>query len=98
MRKDSKGEGDKNRKRNSWIFFLIKNIKQLYREMFSYLSETRCPVYPRAMNEQGMEEHCVSLVHDKVNLGNLLILIKQPMEKFVGFSLGKKEAELKSLS
>lgn len=59
--------------------------------MFSYLSETWCPVYPRAMNEQGMEEHCVSLLHDKVNLGNLLILIKQPMEKFVGFTLGKKE-------
>lgn len=50
------------------------------------------------MDEQGMEEHCVSLLHDKVNLGNLLILIEQPMEKLVGFTLGKKKAELKSLS
>lgn len=41
------------------------------------------------MNEQGMEEHCVSLLHDKVNLGNCLILIKQPVEKFVGFTLEK---------
>lgn len=49
------------------------------------------------MNEQGMEEHCVSLLHDQVNLGNLLILIKKPMEKFVGTTLGKKKAELKSL-
>lgn len=66
--------------------------------MFFYLSEPWCPVYPRAMDEQGMEEHCVSLLHDKVNLGNLLILIEQPMEKLVGFTLGKKKAELKSLS
>lgn len=70
----------------------------MYQEIFSYLSETWCPVYPRAMNEQGMEEYCVSLLHDKVNLGNLLILLKQPMEKFVGFTLGQKKAELKSLS
>ena len=48
------------------------------------------------MNEQGMEEHCVSLLHDKVNPGTLLILIKQPMEKFVAFTLGKK-AEFKLL-
>lgn len=48
------------------------------------------------MNEQGMEEHRVSLLHDNVNLGTLLILIKQAMEKFVGFTLEKK-AELKSL-
>jgi len=49
------------------------------------------------MNEQGMEEHRVSLLHDKMNPGNLLILVKQPMEKFVGFTLEKK-AKLKSLS
>lgn len=48
------------------------------------------------MNEQGMEEHRVPLLHDKVNLGKLLILIKQAMEEFVGFTLGKK-AESKSL-
>lgn len=76
--------------------FFVKNqeYKKPYQEMFSYLSETRCPVYPRAMNEQGMEEHCVSLLHDKVNLGNLLILMQQSMEKFVGFTLGEKKAEL----
>lgn len=43
-----------------------------------------------------MEEHRVSFLHDKVNPGTLLILIKQPMEKFIGFTLDKK-AELKSL-
>lgn len=62
--------------------------------MVSYLSETWCLVYPRAMNEQGMEEYRVSLLHDKVNPGTRLSLIKQPMEKFVGFTLEKK-AELK---
>lgn len=51
------------------------------------LSETCCLVYPGAMDEQGVEEHRVSLLHDEVNLGNLLILIKQPMEKFVARTL-----------
>lgn len=73
-------------------------------ELAPYLSETRCLVYPGAVNEQGMEEHCVSLLHDKVNLGTLLIVIKYPMKQFVCFTLGKiklkkkKKAELKSLS
>lgn len=37
-----------------------------------------------------MEEYRVSLLHDKVNPGTRLSLIKQPMEKFVGFTLEKK--------
>lgn len=57
--------------------------------MVSYLSETRCLIYPRAVNEQRMEEHCVSLLHDKVNPGTLLIVIKYPMKQFVCFTLGK---------
>lgn len=70
--------------------------------MVSYLSETRRPVYPRAVNEQRMEEHRVSLLHDKVNLGTVLVVIDNPVEKLVCLTLGKKKikknAELKSLS
>lgn len=46
------------------------------------------------MNEQGMEDHRVSLLHDKVNLGTLLITVQQPMEKFDQRTLQTKE-ELK---
>lgn len=79
-----------------WSVLKYQKYQKLYQETVSYLSEPWCLVYPRAMNEQGMEEHSVSLLHDKVNLGCLLILLKQSMEKFVGFTL-KKKAELKSL-
>lgn len=60
--------------------------------MVSYLSEPRCPVYPRAVDEQRMEEHRVSLLHDKVNLGTLLVVINNPVEKLVCLTLGEKNS------
>lgn len=35
-----------------------------------------------------MEEHRISLLHDKVNLGTLLVIINNPVEKLVCLTLG----------
>lgn len=75
-----------------------QKYQQVQQEMVFYLSEPRCPVYPRAVDEQRMEEHRVSLLHDKVNLGTLVVVINNPVEKLVCLTLGgEKIAGLKSL-